>query len=95
MLGCAAVPRITFTSSLQRHVSCPPEEVTGATVREALEQYFSRHPQARGYVLDEQGALRQHVVVFVNGGQMRDRAAQQEPVQEGAEIHVMQALSGG
>lgn len=95
MLGCTAVPRITFTSSIQRHVSCPSEAVTGATVREALEQYFSRHPQARGYVLDEQGALRQHVVVFVDGGQMRDRAAQQDPIHEAAEIYVMQALSGG
>lgn len=95
MLRCAAVPRITFTSSLQRHVSCPAEQVGGATVREALEQYFARHPQVRGYVLDDQGALRHHVVVFVDGGQLRDRSAQQEPIGEAADIYVMQALSGG
>ncbi|HEY0094331.1 MAG TPA: MoaD/ThiS family protein [Archangium sp.] len=89
------MPRISFTSSLQRHVSCPPETVGGATVREALEQYFTRHPQVRGYVLDEQGALRHHVVVFVNGGQLRDRSGQQEPLTEAADIYVMQALSGG
>jgi sulfur carrier protein ThiS len=64
-------------------------------VREALEQYFARHPQVRSYVLDEQGALRQHVVIFVNGTQLRDRAAQQEPVGEDVELYVMQALSGG
>jgi molybdopterin converting factor small subunit len=92
---CAAVPRVSFTSSLQRHVPCPPESVSGATVREALEQYFSRHPRTRGYVLDEQGALRQHVVIFVNGSQLRDRASQQDPIGEGVEIYVMQALSGG
>lgn len=74
---------------------CPPESVAGATVREALEQYFARHPRTRGYVLDEQGALRQHVVVFINGGQLRDRAAQQDPINEAAELYVMQALSGG
>lgn len=95
MLGCAAVPRITFTSSLQRHVSCPSELVGGATVREALEHYFARHPQVRSYVLDEQGALRHHVVVFVDGGQLRDRSGQQEPLSEAADIYVMQALSGG
>jgi sulfur-carrier protein len=95
MLGCAAVPRISFTSSLQRHVSCPSESVGGATVREALEQYFARHPQVRGYVLDEQGALRHHVVVFVNGGQLRDRSNQLEPIDGAAELYVMQALSGG
>jgi sulfur carrier protein ThiS len=89
------VPRITFTSSIQRHVACPSEAVGGSTVREALEQYFARHPQARHYVVDEQGALRHHVVVFVNGSQLRDRARQLEPVAEDVEIHVMQALSGG
>jgi len=89
------VPRITFTSSLQRHVSCPSEPVAGATVREALEHYFARHPQVRGYVLDEQGALRHHVVVFVDGGQLRDRSGQQEPIGEASDIYVMQALSGG
>lgn len=89
------MPRVTFTASIQRHVSCPPETVSGATVREALEHYFARHPQARGYVLDEQGALRQHVVIFVNGVQLRDRAAQQDPTHDTAELYVMQALSGG
>jgi sulfur-carrier protein len=89
------VPHITFTSSIQRHVSCPPETVGGATVREALEQYFARHPQARSYVFDEQDALRHHVVVFVNGGQLRDRSGQQDPISEAAELYVMQALSGG
>lgn len=89
------MPRITFPTSFQRHVPCPPESVGGATVREALEQYFARHPQVRSYVLDEQGALRQHVVVFVNGTQVRDRAGQQEPLGEDGELYVMQALSGG
>lgn len=95
MLGCAAVPRVSFTSSLQRHVSCPAEQVGGATVREALEQYFARHPQVRSYVLDEQGALRHHVVVFVDGGQLRDRSGQQEPIGEASDLYIMQALSGG
>ncbi|MCY1073132.1 MoaD/ThiS family protein [Archangium lansingense] len=89
------MPRVTFTSSLQRHVSCPSEPVGGATVREALEQYFARHPLVRSYVLDEQGALRHHVVIFVNGGQLRDRSGLQEPLSEAADIYVMQALSGG
>jgi molybdopterin synthase sulfur carrier subunit len=89
------VPRITFTSSLQRHVSCPSEPVGGNTVREALDEYFARHPPVRSYVLDEQGALRQHVVIFVNGGQIRDRSGQKDPISEAVEIYVMQALSGG
>jgi len=89
------VPSIVFTSALQRHVDCPPETVAGSTVRAALEAYLARHERTRAYVLDEQGALRQHVVVFVDGVQVRDRVALDEGVGPDAEIYVMQALSGG
>jgi molybdopterin synthase sulfur carrier subunit len=90
-----AVPHVAFTSALQRHVEAPPEAVEGGTVRAALEAYFARHAAARAYVLDEQGALRQHVVVFVDGAQVRSRGALDDAVSPGAEIYVMQALSGG
>jgi molybdopterin synthase sulfur carrier subunit len=89
------VPRVSFTSSLARHVACPAESVEGQSVRSVLDAYFARHPQARGYVLDEQGALRQHVVVFVGATQVRDRLRLADAVAEGDELWVMQALSGG
>jgi hypothetical protein len=89
------VPRVSFTSHLGRHVACPPEIVPGATVRAALEAYFARHAGVRGYVLDEQGALRRHVVVFVGDEQARDRIGLGDEVSDGSEIYVMQALSGG
>lgn len=76
-------------------MACPPAKVPGGTVREALEAYFVDHPRVRGYVLDEQGRLRQHVVIFVNGSQLRDRSKLSDPVPPDAELYVMQALSGG
>lgn len=87
--------RVTFTANLERHVSCPPRDVPGQTVREVLDNYFREEPKVRGYVLDDQGALRRHVVVFVDGAQMRDRTHLAEAVSEDASIYVMQALSGG
>jgi sulfur carrier protein ThiS len=89
------MPTVDFTPNLRRNVDCPPARVAGATVRACLDDYFARHPAVRGYVLDEQGAVRHHVVVFVDGRQIADRARPDEPVGEGASIHVMQALSGG
>jgi len=89
------VPRVTFTANIQRHVSCPPTDVEGGTVREALESLFAGNEQARSYVLDDQGALRQHMVIFVDGTQIRDRAGLGDDVRPGSEIYVMQALSGG
>ena len=87
--------QVTFTPNIQRHVTCLPREVTGRTVREVLESVFAANEQVRGYVLDERGALRKHMVVFVNGRPIRDRTTLGDPVAEGAEVYVMQALSGG
>jgi molybdopterin synthase sulfur carrier subunit len=89
------VPRITFTSHLERHVACPSEIVPGDTARAALDAYLSRYPAVRPYLFDEQGVLRPHVVVFVNGEQARDRKSLADAVSADAEIYVMQALSGG
>lgn len=89
------MPRVVFTANIQRHVQCPPSEVAGATVREALEAVFAANPRARSYVLDDQGRLRKHMVVFVDGQQVVDRAGLGDAVAHDGEIHVMQALSGG
>ena len=89
------MPRVSFTENLQRHVALPPAEVAGATGREALEAVFAANERARGYVLDDQGDLRPHMLVFVDGDVVRDRRRLSDAVRPGAEIHVMQALSGG
>ena len=86
---------VTFTPNLQRHVAAPAVEAEGSTVREVLEQVFVERPRLRGYVVDERGVLRKHMVVFVNGEQVNDRERQSDPVKASDEIHVMQALSGG
>jgi molybdopterin synthase sulfur carrier subunit len=87
--------RVTFTDNLQRHVACPPCEVAGATVRAVLDAVFAENARARGYVLDERGAVRKHMSIFVNGSAVRDRAHLTDPVPPDGEVYVMQALSGG
>ena len=89
------MPRVVFTSNLQRHVSVPDSEVEGATVAQALEAVFARTPQIRDYVLDEQGHVRRHVVIYVDGRRITDRARLSDPVAASGEICVFQALSGG
>lgn len=63
--------RIEFTANLQRHVACPEADVAGSTVREVLEGVFARNPRARGYVLDDQAALRKHMGIFVSSDEGR------------------------
>jgi len=70
-------------------------EVEGGTVAQALASLFVLHPALRGYVLDEQGAVRHHVAVIVDGAAIRDKRNLGQPLGEGGELYIMQALSGG
>ena len=87
--------QLSFGSALQRHVPCPPLAVEAGTVREALERAFAREPRLRGYLLDDQGALRRHMAVFVNGRAVQDRRGLSDTLPGDGEIAVIQALSGG
>ena len=89
------MPRVSFTGHLQRHLSCPPVDVAGATVRTALDAVFENNPQLRSYLLDDQGRLRRHVNIFVNDRAIGDRAALSDRVAPTDEVFVIQALSGG
>lgn len=89
------MPKVFFTRQLERFLAVPMVEVEGATLGEALTQVFAANPMLRGYVLDDQGALRRHVAVFVNGRPAVDRTRLTDPVGADEEIHVFQALSGG
>ncbi|MGE0308113.1 MAG: MoaD/ThiS family protein [Acidimicrobiia bacterium] len=87
--------RLIFTKALRRHVECPDETVDGNTIGEVLATYFAAHPAVRSYVVDDTGAIRKHVTVFVNSEQIADRNQLTDPIAAGDEIHVFQALSGG
>jgi len=70
-------------------------EVSGTQLDEVLRGVFAQFPNLRGYVLDEHGAVRHHVAVFVDGTALADKRSPTQAVGEHAEIYIMQALSGG
>jgi len=89
------MPTVSFTSALQRFLPTPSAQVAGTRVADALAAVFSSQPKLRGYVLDDQGALRRHVAVYVNGRPVSDRVALTDAIGPHDEIFVFQALSGG
>jgi sulfur-carrier protein len=66
-------------------------DVAGATVQEVLAQLEQANPPIAGWVLDEQGRIREHVNVFVNGTQGEGRT----PVAPDDRVHVLPAITGG
>jgi molybdopterin synthase sulfur carrier subunit len=97
------VPTVVLAPALARWLAAAPAvgarehavPVVGTTVRETLDHLFALHPGLRGYVVDERGALRHHVVAFVNGAAVTDKAALADPVTADGEVYLFQALSGG
>ncbi|MDZ4658445.1 MAG: MoaD/ThiS family protein [Bythopirellula sp.] len=86
---------VHFTSHLLSFVNCEPVEVGGETVGAALAAVFTGRDQLRTYILDDQGRLRRHVMIFVDGQMIADRLGLSDAVNSNSEIYVMQALSGG
>jgi molybdopterin converting factor small subunit len=98
-----AVAKVVLASALSRWL---PEgvaaangestlDIGGATVGEVLDGVFARHPNLRGYVVDEQGHVRHHVAIFVDGSALRRKDNLGQTLGENAEVHILQALSGG
>jgi len=87
--------KVVFTPNIQRHVALPQTEAAGRTVRDVLDAVIADQPQARGYVLDDQSALRKHMTIFVDGRIIHDRTRLTDAVNESSTVYVFQALSGG
>jgi molybdopterin converting factor small subunit len=65
--------------------------IPGATVSEVLVALERAHPPIAGWVVDEQGRIREHVNVFVNGTHGEERT----PVADADLVHVLPAITGG
>ena len=62
------------------------------TLEDALETLNERCPGLRFRIIDEQGAIRAHIKIFVDGVLARDLAT---PVRPDGELMIVGALSGG
>lgn len=90
------MPTVKFTYALKRFfpgLSQTPAK--GDTLVSILDEMEASYPGVRRYVLDEQGRLRQHVNIFIDGTMIKDRTTLTDPFTENSEIYIMQALSGG
>jgi sulfur-carrier protein len=63
----------------------------GATVAEVLRALERAHPDVQGWILDEQGRIREHINVFVN----REYGEEETSVGPEDRLHVLPAISGG
>jgi sulfur-carrier protein len=66
-----------------------------ATLRAALAALANLAPAVADRVLDERGALRRHVNVFLGKDNVRDLRGLDTPLAADAELFILPAVSGG
>ena len=66
-------------------------DLDGETVGALLRKLEHDHPRIKGWILDEQGKVRTHVSVFVNG----ERTREDTPIAPDDVVHVLPSISGG
>jgi molybdopterin converting factor small subunit len=73
------------------------EEVTvdGSTISEVIERLESSHPGMRERLLDESGALRRFVNVYLEDEDVRFLDGIGTPVPDGAKLSIIPAVAGG
>ena len=90
------MPTVKFTYALRRFFpQLKDTPVTSTGLPDLLRNIDGQYPGIRNYILDEQGALRKHVLIFINGEQITDRETLSDPFGADSEIYIMQSLSGG
>ena len=88
--------KIKFTPALRRFFPLLREEqVEGKTVREVLYNVDKLHPGILGYLLEDNGRLRKHVNIFLQGKLIEDRVSLADALGPEQEVLIFQALSGG
>ena len=88
--------QVKFTPNLKRFFPDLCEcEIEAATVAEIVAAVDRRWRGLGDYIIDEQGALRKHVNIFVGDELLRDKRALSDRVSAETKIFIVQALSGG
>ena len=90
------MPQVKFTYALKRFFPGLKEVPAGGkSFSEVFTELNQLYPGISSYILDEQGSLRKHVNIFIDGKLINDRKTLSDPFTVNSEIYIMQALSGG
>lgn len=90
------MPNVKFTSALNRFFpNLRGGSFEGSTVAEVVAALDKNYPGLSDYIVDERGALRKHVNIFVGNTMVRDRDGLSDPLSKDAQVYIFQALSGG
>lgn len=90
------MPTLKFTNALKRFFpDLKDTPANGTTIAAVLQELNGSYPGIHNYLLDDQGKLRKHVNIFIDGTMLSDRADLEKLLDKNCEVFIIQALSGG
>jgi len=88
--------KVVFTANLRRYTGGVAEtRAAGERVCDLLRALDEAIPGIRHYLVTDQGSLRRHVSLFVDGEAVADRSGLTDGIGPESTVHILQALSGG
>ena len=70
-------------------------QASAGTLAEVISDIDRRHPGFRSRVLDDSGAIRSYVNVYIGDDDARDKGGTGAAVPDGSEVMVIPAMAGG
>ncbi len=87
---------VRFTPALRRFFPDLEERRTEATtVAELMKEIDHIFPGIAAYIVDDQGAVRKHVNIFIGEDMIEDRLKLSDRLEANDVVFIIQALSGG
>lgn len=79
----------------ERKTALEMDACEGETVSSLLERLVTKYPRMRPLLFEGPGVLRRHVMVVINGRDIRDGQGLNSPVSSGDEMAVFPPSAGG
>lgn len=83
---------VLIPSALRAYTESSQAQASGATLAAVLTDLDRQYPGIRFRMIDEQGGVRRHIRIFINGEQVEDLT---QPLRVNDDVAIVQALSGG
>lgn len=88
--------QVNFTSHLEVFFpSLKPQNLMVDNLKELMEKLNQLYPGLISYLLEDNGDIRKHVNVFLDGVLIENKSNLNISLKEVSEVFILQALSGG
>ena len=90
------MPTVRFPAVMKYYVNNQTEFfVPAVTVQEVVDQVIEQYPSIKFHLVDENGNMRKHFNIFINGTHIRELNGMDSPLKDEDKVILMASAAGG